>query len=522
MSSGVSTPATDEVRAVRSGRPVSRVGALVPALGVGVLAAATFALLRTALVDDAYITLAYARNLALHGTWGLLSDVQSNTATSPLWVLLLGAVTFVVRRPVVALGILHVLVAVALTLSLTATARRTRLPAWTGPVAAVAVGVNPLLLSSVGLESAFLVLLLSLLLLTAVQGRALPFGLVAGAVFLTRMDAGVVIAVVTLLTPAILRRVWVAVPAALVVVLPWMAWSWFVLGSAVPDTVVIKTLQKSWEQYDVTNGAQMYVEVYGLTAVLAFLPVVLGGIGWCVLAAFAWTGRRARDEGAPRLWPWLVTGIAGLAHYVALSALGVPPYHWYYAVLVALSTFTAVAALGVLFRSVEVRPVGLGAGLAAVVVLVASAGVDLRAGTPWRIAPIQTNWAEPSQYTQVALGVQQVLRERGGPQRVTSPGEVGHLAYVCDCVVDYFGDPARVQPMIDQVESEASPLGKRLLEWNFTHRDAGAAPVPVAGDLFRFDRGTEPPAARGLPTWPVTTTWDMPLSDIVLLPAGGL
>jgi hypothetical protein len=517
----VSSGVTDPVRTAPPSRPVSRVGALAPALGVGVLAAATFVLLRTALVDDAYITLAYARNLALHGTWGLLSDVQSNTATSPLWVLLLGAVTFVVRRPVLALGILHVAVAIGLTLSLTASARRTRLPAWVGPVAAVAVGVNPLLLSSVGLESAFLVLLLSLLLLTAVQGRALPFGLVAGAVFLTRMDAGVVIAVVTLLTPAILRRVWVAVPAALVVVLPWMVWSWFVLGSAVPDTVVIKTLQKSWEQYDVTNGAQMYVEVYGLTAVLAFLPVVLGGLGWCVLAAFAATGRRVEGDG-PRLWPWLVTGIAGVAHYVALSVLGVPPYHWYYAVLIALSTITAVAALGVLFRTVEVRPVGLGAALAAVVVLVASVGVDLRAGTPWRIAPIQTNWAEPSQYTQVALGVQQVLRERGGPQHVTSPGEVGHLAYVCDCVVDYFGDPARVQPMIDQVEAEASPLGKRLLEWNFTHRDTTAAPVPVAGDLFRFDRGTEPPAARGLPTWPVTTTWDMPLSDIVLLPAGGL
>ena len=75
--------------------------------------------------------------------------------------------------------------------------------------------------------------------------------------------------------------------------------------------------------------------------------------------------------------------------------------------------------------------------------------------------------------------------------------------------------------MIDEVEAEATPLGRRLLEWNFTHRDAHAAPVPVAGELFRYDRGTEPPAARGLPTWPVTTTWDMVPSDIVLQPVGG-
>ncbi|WP_432561635.1 hypothetical protein [Kineococcus sp. SYSU DK003] len=511
-------------RARTSGPSASRLRALLPAALVGVLAAATFLLVRTALVDDAYITLAYARNLALHGTWGLLSDVESNTATSPLWVLVLSGVTAVVRRPVLALGILHVLVAVGLTLTLTSAARRTGLPAWVGPAAAVAVGVNPLLLSSVGLESAFLVLLLALLLLTAVRGRAVLFGLVAGAVFLTRMDAGVVIAVVTLLTPAILRRVHLAVPAALVVVLPWMVWSWYFLGSAVPDTVVIKTLQAAWEEFDVRNGAQLYVEVYGLVAVLAFLPVVLGGLGWCVLAAMGWNDRRERpsEPTGVRYWPWLVTGLAGVAHYVALSVLGVPPYHWYYAVLIALSTFTGAAALGALFRTVELRPVGLGAGLAAALLVVASVGSDLRAGTPWPIAPIQTNWAEPARYTEIATQVDAILQARGGPQHVTSPGEIGHLAFVCDCVVDYFADPARVQPMIDEVEAEASPLGRRLLEFNFTHRDRDAEPVPVAGDLFRFDRGTAPPAAQGLPTWPVSSTWDMPVSDIVLLPEGGL
>ena len=505
------------------GPAVPRSRALLPALGVGALAAGTFVLVHRALVDDAYITLAYARNLALHGTWGLLSDVESNTATSPLWVLLLAAVTAVVRRPVVALGVLHVLIAVGLTLSLTSAARRTGLPAWVGPAAAVAVGVNPLLLSSVGLESGFLVLLLSLLLLAAVRGAALPYGLAAGAVVLTRMDAAVVVAVLTLLTPAVLRRLHVAVPAALLVVVPWMTWSWFHLGSAVPDTVVIKTLQESWEQYDVRNGMQLYVEVYGLTAVLAFLPVVLGGLGWFVLAALGWTSRRSAT--APpsglRVWPWLAVGVAGVAHYLALSVLGVPPYHWYYAVLVALSTVVGVAALGALFPRVELRPVGLGASAAAVVLLVASAGVDLRAGLPWSIAPIQTNWAHPARYTEIARDVQAVLEQRGGPQHVTSPGEVGHLAYVCDCVVDYFADPARVQPMIDQVEAESSPLGRRLLEWNFTHRDADAAPVPVSGELFRYDRGTQPPAARGLPTWPITTTWDMVPSDIVLQPVGG-
>jgi len=490
----------------------------VPPLAVGVLAAVTFLLLRGALVDDAYITLAYARNVAFHGTWGLLSDVTSNTATSPLWVLLLSAVTVVVRRPVLALGILHVAIAVALTATLRATARRTGLPRWAGVLGAVVVGLNPLLLSSVGLESAFLVLLVALLLLCASAARPVAFGLVAGAVVLTRMDAAVVVVVLSLLTPAVLRRLHLAVLAALVVVVPWLVWSWFFLGSALPDTVIIKTLQKSWGEYDVSNGPLLYLDQFSTHALVAFLPVLLGGVGWCVLLGF-WL-RRATTPGL-RVWPWLSLGVAGVAHYAALSLLGVPPYHWYYAVLIATTSLVAVAAVGACWGSRErtgTRPVGLGALVAAAVVVLATGAVDVRQGVPWTIAPIQTNFARPAQYQAIAEDLTTYLRAQGGPQHVASPGEIGHLAYACDCVVDYFADPALIQPQIQEVRATASPLLRRALDLNYRHRDATAAPVPLAGRMLRFDAGDEPPA---LLSWPVSTTWVQGRSVFVLLPPDG-
>src|SRR5690348_3447105 len=56
-----------------------------------VLAAALFLVVRGSLTDDGYITLAYAKNLAVHGEWGIIPGSPANSATSPLNVLLLAA-----------------------------------------------------------------------------------------------------------------------------------------------------------------------------------------------------------------------------------------------------------------------------------------------------------------------------------------------------------------------------------------------------------------------------------------------
>ena len=98
------------ITAVARRRP--RVPLSACSAGVAVAATAVFLLVSRALIDDAYITMAYARNLGLHLHWGLIADETANSATSPLNVVALGAITAVVRDAQVAVGVLFVVSAV--------------------------------------------------------------------------------------------------------------------------------------------------------------------------------------------------------------------------------------------------------------------------------------------------------------------------------------------------------------------------------------------------------------------------
>ncbi|MDP9369883.1 MAG: hypothetical protein M3Q03_16700, partial [Chloroflexota bacterium] len=87
--------------------------------GAALLAVSLFWLVRGALIDDAHITLSYARNLATDLHWGLIPTEPANSATSPLNVLLLGSATALLRlsggvHPVWGLGVVCVGSAVAL------------------------------------------------------------------------------------------------------------------------------------------------------------------------------------------------------------------------------------------------------------------------------------------------------------------------------------------------------------------------------------------------------------------------
>src|SRR4051812_36604963 len=94
-----------------------------------------FLLAKNALIDDAYISLSYARNLALDFHWGLIPGETANTVTSPLNALLLGGLTALTRigggvHPFLALGVLSVASAAALGWGWTRIARALALPWW--------------------------------------------------------------------------------------------------------------------------------------------------------------------------------------------------------------------------------------------------------------------------------------------------------------------------------------------------------------------------------------------------------
>jgi hypothetical protein len=479
--------------------------ALVVASGIG-----TYLLARTALVDDAYITLSYARNVALHGTWGLLSDVPSNAATSPVWVLLLAATTVVVRDTVVALGVLHVLMLVAAVFSLRAAARRTGLPSWVAPVGVLLVAVNPLVMSTMGLETEFLITLFTCLLAAGTAHRPALFGLLAGLVFLTRMDTVFALVLFTLFFPAIVRRLHVMVGVTLVVVLPWLWWSWHHLGSVLPDTLLIKSGQKSWGHYDVSNGWGFWLRFdHPLVVFTAWVPMAAGAIAVLGLVVLA-----VRTAG-PRLLPWIAVAVAGAAHWRTLVVIGVPPYHWYFGSVIAAGTLTVVALCGALAGTSTGRA-WLRAVVASVcaVPLVLSVYVDVaqpakssvepsdRASLPWEVAPIQSNWMTSAAYENMGADLRRLLTAPDGTvQRVAAFGEIGHLAYVCDCVVDGFADPALLEPTVAELQERSSPWLRGLLEVDHRYRDVHQRPVPLVGRLVYMHGKQTPPA--GAPSWRV-------------------
>ncbi len=171
------------------------------------VSAVVFAFVRTHLIDDTYITLSYARNLAFGGHWGLTLEQTSNTATSPLNVLLLAAITLVVRDAVVAAGVLFVLCRAGLALGLRRWGRERGLGPAFAPLAVVTLPVNPLLVSSVGLEMALGASILVWLAVFTGERRYWAAGAMVGLLAVTRLDLLVVAAVVLVVR----RRFWVGV-----------------------------------------------------------------------------------------------------------------------------------------------------------------------------------------------------------------------------------------------------------------------------------------------------------------------
>jgi hypothetical protein len=485
------------------------------AAGLAALVAAlVFLVVRGSLIDDAYITLSYARNLAEHLHWGLTPFRTANSATSPLNVLVLGLSAAVVRDAVWGLGLVFVLLTAAQAWGLSRLARDLRLGRAAVFLGVLLVLLSPLMLSVVGMEMTLAAALLVWLTVAAVESRPVLFGLLAAGLVLTRLDLAV-FPLVLLLAVAGVRRCAVRVLlVAAAAVAPWFVFSWSVLGALVPDTLVIKTVgRSSWGPWQFGNGPGLYLDTYPTATLLSAVPVVAG-----LLALLAWAAtrawRRARWAG---LGPVAALGVAGVAHYLSYTALAPPPYHWYYAPSATALTLVIAVAVGAAGRPgtagappASRRPAALAGVLAGGLVLLADAGYALQRPLPWDQTPITTNWATAEQYR--AVGEELAGLVAGGV--VSSPGEIGTLAYHCRCdIVDTFSDRGTLMPLIDERMAEAGPVMRLLLELDFATLDREPAAVPTRA-LIWVD-GPAAAAAR----WPVESNWRGP-GAFDLVPVG--
>ena len=468
-----------------------------PGAMIGVLVAIA---VHRGLIDDAYITLGYVRNMATDLHWGLIPTETSNTATSPLNIMLLTVATWLAApftggvRPVVGLSLLTVVLCAALTLWVAQVCRRIGVsPAWSVAVL-VTVLANPFVNSAIGLEVLPTAALLAGLLAAAVSGRRMAFGLVGGALALTRLDLVVIVAVVFLLTPAVRRRPWVAPAVATVVALPWFVVSWAALGSAIPTSFVIKTLQKSFGAETFFNGPWTLWLTHGVLPFL--LAVVPAGLGALTALALAAAGVRRRLPA--QLWPLVGLALGGVAYYAAYSLLQVPPYQWYYVPTTTAMGIVGTLGLALATRRARTRVRHLFPALVAVALVVLTGFTLDGRSLPWPYPVYFGSWALPSEYRTVGAAVGQVI----GDETVVAPPEIGTLAFACDCsMVDAFSDPGRTEPLVQQRIDQAGPVGRALLRANFARLDRSEQPRPAQWQLV----WTQGPVPAGVRSWPTNS-----------------
>lgn len=474
-----------------SGRPTRWIApVLAGALGAG-SAGLLFLLAHRGLGDDAYITLSYARNLALHGHWGLTEFRTSNTATSPLNVWLLAGLIVVVGRPVVAVGLLLMCACAALSMWSLSIARLIG-ASWVLPFLAVgALLVNPFLITTIGLETYLAAALTVGVTRYSIAGRAVATGVFAGLLVLTRPDLIVVNIVIFLGLIGKPRKIIYAAGAALMVALPWHVFTWFTFGSAIPDTFAFKTLEGRFTD-DGPTLATAIIKFYGATfpyaTAMALVPAVF------VVASIPWWVRRyIRRGNIVGARTAILFSSAGMAHLLVLVfGIHADPYSWYYApFLIGLTMAMAVTAG--LIRE------WWGGTFSALMVSGTFIGLLLTAGPiPWKTLPVHGNWGTSQEYELAAHGL-------GIPPNTTvsSPGEIGALAYFCQCdIVDWLSDRGQGQIVLDKRLRIAGPVMRSLLRLNYRNLPH----VPPARAEYRLDLvrpGQKPP--ESLRSWPVSS-----------------
>ncbi|MET0235978.1 MAG: hypothetical protein ABW224_15140 [Kibdelosporangium sp.] len=467
--------------------PLSRVTVLSLIAGTGVTAALVFLLVKSSLTDDAYITLAYAKNVATDLHWGLIPQEVANSATSPLNVILLAlaaAVTGILGdvHPVAGLGLVTVGLSMAMAWGLTRIVRAMSLPVGTVVLSLALVLLNPLVLSAIGLEVILIPAVLVLMVAMAAEGRVFWFGVLAGLAVMTRLDLIVFVLAIAFFTAAVRRRLLRAVAGAVVTAGPWYVFSWVALGSAIPDTLVIKTLQQGlFAPWSFISGPVMYFLGNKLIITLAFGAAVLGVIAVVGWAALRTATRWDEDSAVRRIMPAAALGLGAIVYYAVYSFMRVGPYHWYYVTpIVSLSIFLAIA-VGAWRASAQAQPSLRKGAPAVALALVALFGLgnlaaDVKQGVPWEAPPLFGNWASAKDYARVA----KEIGARVGDKTVASPGEIGTFAYFCDCaIVDEFSDRGRVLGKVQFKIDESNPVTSLALRANYAWLDFTAQPRPV-------------------------------------------
>lgn len=449
-------------------------------------------LFKNALIDDAFITLRYVKTLLTSGTWGFFPGFIANSATSPLNVILLTIISLLSGPTVEASLWLYFVCVMWIAFMLARLSARLTGSILFGWLAVFALLFNPLLISTLGLESILFTALFVFAMYSYQFKRWTRLGLALGLLTLTRPEGILFFLVFLLFVPDNKIRIQMAV-TYLVCIAPWYLFSWVYLGSFVPDTFFIKTEQGTWWESDFFNGirnAYYYLYPLEVTLSFAFLPLML-----------LLLSKRIREA-----MLLVIIGLAGFVHFIGYSAIGVPPFHWYYVPEVISLILFGSLGLGLLYRnSSGVWQTGFVGFIAVLYLLAPALGIlSILQEDQFivREMPIHSNWGTHNQYKEIGLWLKE--HHEADTMRLVA-GEIGTLTYYCDCrLLDVFSDRSWLKEYITR---RTSPAGfvPALLKANFAFYSRPQYP-PEAYVLRAFS-GEPNVEVEAINEWETSTTW---------------
>ncbi len=418
-----------------------------------------------AYIDDTFITLNYVRTLLESGTWGFYPNYIANSATSPLNVILLTIVSFFTDTVISSVKWLTLIEFIILFILLNKISAKLLNTYIFGYLAFVAFLFNPLLISTIGLESILFATLFVASIYFYLEKKWYLLALMLSMLTITRPDGGLFFIVFLLFIPTIKLRLKFILVYVLSIA-PWYIFSWIYLGSILPDTFFIKTSQKSWGSWDFSNGLIMFFRHFPLEVTLSFL----------FLPALLLLCNK-------KVWKigniLLLICIAGLVHYIGYSLLKVPPYHWYYAPEVTVVILLGALTLSVSYlQATHLWTKKLFAILIAIYLISPVIGVFyLLKKDNYHIKemPIHTNWASHEQYKNIALW----LKDHHSGKAMKLGGEIGTLAFYSNCLLfDKFSDRRWIEKYITKV-TKGNDLKSIVYKINFKYFQSPTYPYKL-------------------------------------------
>jgi hypothetical protein len=463
------------------------------------------AIFKDSLIDDAFIQLQYAQTLAMSGTWGFFRDRLTNTATSPLNVVLSALAGLIAPSMVDAIVWLTALEMLAILIFFLLAARKLFDGYAFGAIAFVACVGNPLVVSTIGLEGVLFITWISAAIYFFAAGRWSALAVCLALLTLTRADGVLLFAIFLVALPVSLERRGRFVLVYALTLAPWYTYSWIHLGSLLPDTLKIKVFQRAfaaWGPYP--HGPLLYLRAFPVATLFSIVMLVFG--------AFLLTTahRSARRVAA-------IIGAFAALHFIAYSAISVPPYHWYYVNQVVACALIGSLGLAALIQHRFSRT---NAGTAIMLAGMAIPVVGIVAVTyPDSLRtvemPIHSNWATHEMYKRMGLWI----RDHTDPaSTILCVGEIGTVAFYSErYLINEFSDMNLITESIANSSFRGKPIVGPLLGLNYYWRRTlpPLAPPQYRLQAARVDAAMKDgPAAPGsLMSWDVSTRfvqWSTP------------